>query len=54
MNQQINFRRPILVSAFMKINDDLNTSDWRELNPLTVCLILLFTASLIQNTYIGS
>lgn len=30
MNQQINFS-PILVNAFMKINDGLNTSDWSAL-----------------------
>ncbi len=40
MNKQINFKSPILVSAFMKINEDLNTSEWSELNSLTVYLIL--------------
>lgn len=40
MNQQINFKRPILVSAFMKINEGLDTSDSSEHNLLSMCLIL--------------
>lgn len=41
MNQQINFRSPILVIAFMKTNDGSNMSDGGEINPL-LCVISVY------------